>query len=204
VFLLLGAFHTALLTEPMMVYGSGQYAAIFPKYMAILIYGHWALTSLIAVGLALCAWISWALGSAAMAQGLMGLAVASPCILLLWLVRRGFYVSSNPQWASIGSGLYLLVTVAGTYKLYQHGWLTVASAFLVMGASGLIVSMGFIRFLRPQWKLAARDRAGMATIFRDHWKYGRWAASTEVLYSLSVAMYYIVVVSILGLEAPPR
>jgi O-antigen/teichoic acid export membrane protein len=199
VFMILGAIHTALLAEPMMVYGSGRYAATFHRYVAVLIYGHWAITSLIAVVLALWAWIAWSLGSAAMAQGLVGLTVASPCILLLWLVRRGFYVSSNPQWASIGSGLYLLVTVAGTYKLYQHGWLTVASAFLVMGASGLIVSMGFIGFLRPQWKLAARDRAGMATIFRDHWRYGRWAASTEVLYSLSVAMYYIVVVSILGL-----
>lgn len=199
VFMILGALHTAMLAEPMMVYGSGRYAATFRRYVAVLIYGHCGLTSLIAAVLALWAWLTWSLGSPAMAQGLVGLTVASPCILLLWLVRRGFYVSANPQWASMGSGLYLLLTVAGTYTLSQHGRLTVASAFLVMGASGLIVSMGFIAFLRPQWRLAARDRAGMAAIFRDHWGYGRWAASTELLYSLSVATYYVVVVSILGL-----
>jgi O-antigen/teichoic acid export membrane protein len=198
VFLLLGAFHTALLTEPMMVYGSGEYASIFPKYMAILIYGHWALTSLIATVLALCAGIAWLLDSTSMAQGLIGLAVASPFMLLLWLVRRGFYVSSNPQWSAIGGGLYLLVTVVGIYELNQYDRLTSASAFLVMGASGLIASLGFIGFLRPQWRLA-REKAGIAMVFRNHWRYGRWAASTEVLASLSGAISYFVVVSILGL-----
>jgi O-antigen/teichoic acid export membrane protein len=39
----------------------------------------------------------------------------------------------------------------------------------------------------------------MAMVFRDHWRYGRWAASSEFLSALSGTMYYFVVVSILGL-----
>ena len=43
VFLLLGVFHTAILTEPMLVFGPGRYCERFPEYLGILLRGHFAL-----------------------------------------------------------------------------------------------------------------------------------------------------------------
>ena len=39
IFLLLAAFHTAVLTEPMMIFGAGKYVDKFPKYLGILLFG---------------------------------------------------------------------------------------------------------------------------------------------------------------------
>ena len=43
VFLLLGTFHTAIFTEPMMVFGAGKHAEQFEKYLGILLRGHLSL-----------------------------------------------------------------------------------------------------------------------------------------------------------------
>src|ERR1035437_4795337 len=43
VFLLLGVFHSALPTGPMLVFGPGKYRERFPEYIGILLRGHFAL-----------------------------------------------------------------------------------------------------------------------------------------------------------------
>jgi len=43
VFWLFGVFHTAILTEPMLVFGPGKYRERFPEYLGILLRGHFAL-----------------------------------------------------------------------------------------------------------------------------------------------------------------
>ena len=39
-FLLIGTFHTSVLTEPMLVFGSGRFAARFRRYIGLLTIGH--------------------------------------------------------------------------------------------------------------------------------------------------------------------
>src|SRR3979409_2012944 len=43
-FLFICAFHTALLTEPMLVFGPGKYATQPRSYLNLLCRGHWLLT----------------------------------------------------------------------------------------------------------------------------------------------------------------
>src|SRR5262245_13042655 len=76
VFFLLAALYTAVLTEPMLVFGAGKYAEKFQKYLGILIMGHWGITGVIALILALAALVFWLLGSSNMAQVMLGLAIS--------------------------------------------------------------------------------------------------------------------------------
>jgi hypothetical protein len=46
VFLLIGTFHTALLTEPMLVFGPSRYEGRFSEYLGALLYGHLSFTAL--------------------------------------------------------------------------------------------------------------------------------------------------------------
>ena len=92
VFLLLSTFHTAVLTEPMLVFGANKYAGCFPQYLDLLTYGHRWITGVIGLLLALVALACWQFGADPLAQALTGLALAAPFILLMWLVRRAFYV----------------------------------------------------------------------------------------------------------------
>ena len=196
-FLFLGAVHTAVLTEPMAVFGAGKYAEKFREYLGILIYGHWGVTGIIALVLALLALAFWGLHSAAMARVLVGLALASPFILFLWLVRRAFYVTLRPEWSAVGGVLYVLLMIAGLYGLYRQQWLSSTSALLVMGGSSLVVSMGFLGLLQPSWS-SGIGNPSVGMVLSDHWRYGRWAVSSEALLALHNNIYIVIVTALLG------
>jgi O-antigen/teichoic acid export membrane protein len=196
-FLFLGAIHTAVLTEPMTIFGAGKYAENFRDYLGILIYSHCGVTGLIALVLAVAALVCWGLGAAAMALVLVGLVLASPAILLLWLVRRAFYVALHPEWSAVGGMLYGLLMVAGLYGLSRQQWLSSTAALLVMGGSSLVVSLGFLGLLQPAWRLERGD-IDVGMVLHDHWSYGRWAVSSEALLALHGHVYTVIVTALLG------
>lgn len=198
-FLLLTTFHTSVITEPMMVFGPGKYADRFPHYIGMLIYGHWWTTGVIALLLACTALALQHVGAADLSHALFGLAVASPLILLMWLVRRAFYVRSQPHWAATGGLLYLILMLAGMYGAYRQQWLSAASALIMMGIAALAVSFWLTILLRPQRPYASSSLAA-ATVLADHWGYGKWATSTAVLAWVSSSIFYLILPAWVGLE----
>ena len=124
IFLLFAAFHTAILTEPMMVFGAGRYAGKFDRYLGILLRGHFALmvpASLVLAGVAL---LLGRLYSPSVEHAFLGLAVAAGFILLLWLLRKVFHVTSQPGWAVLGSATYCAGVLACTCLLQASGRLS--------------------------------------------------------------------------------
>ena len=198
-FLLLGSFHTAVLTEPLLVLGAGKYANHIQKYLGLLLYGHAGLALVVSLFLAMAALIFWQLESAALAQALGGLAFASPFVLLLWLVRRGFYVSLQPQWAATGGALYLLLMLAGTYGLHQGHMLSSGSALVVMGLAGLVAGLWLAFRQRPQLRFS-RGNPTPRMVLVDHWGYGKWAVATAALMWVPGNIYYALLPMWLGLE----
>src|SRR5580700_7546891 len=85
VFLLFAALHSAILIEPMMVFGSNKYSAGFARYLAVLLTGHFSImipgcAILYAVALALRRFYSpqvW--------RAFLGVVFAASAILLFWL-----------------------------------------------------------------------------------------------------------------------
>lgn len=151
VFLLLGTFHTAILTAPLLVFGGGEYSEEFGKYLRLLLFVHIGLTAAMSFILAgAAAALSW-IGSAAAAQAFLGLATATPFILLIWLLRAACYARFRPQWATVSSALYLLMSVAGLYGVYRSHLLSPATAFAVMAVSGLIAGFWLLMLLEPRW-----------------------------------------------------
>jgi len=198
VFLLVAAFHTAILTEPMMVFGAGKYSENFRKYLGMLIYGHLAL--MIPIGLIILA-AALLLGrsySPEVQGALLGLAVAGPMILLLWLVRRAFYVRSQPGWAALGGALYLIFLLGAVYFLNTTHWLSHTTALLGMGLSSIFVGLLFVTYLRPQWAIVGNPTPVM--VATQHWRYGRWALGTAALMWFPGNIYSVILPSWIGLE----
>ena len=199
VFLLFGAFHTAILTEPMMVFGAGRYGEWFRKYLGMLIRGHFALMvpgSFLLVG---AAFLLGRLYSINVKHAFLGLALAAPFILLVWLVRRAFYVRLQPGWAAVGGGLYLLFLFVLTYALNVRHWLSPVTAFLGMGVSALVVSLFLLSHLRLSWRENAASPT-LATVANDHWRYGRWSMATAGLIWFPGNIYYALLPAWIGLE----
>lgn len=194
IYYFLMGFHTAVLTEPMMVFGAGKYRGQFKKYLGMLLYGHWGLSALIAVLLAVAAFGMQSFGSKPIAQALAGLAIASPFLLLLWLVRRGCYVEMQPQWAVLGSGLNLVVTLAGLFLLWHAGLVSSLSALVLLGAAAAIASLlpmvlhlrphlgGFAGNPTPAMVLENRSLLKVTSVIQTHWSYGRWLILQTIVY----------------------
>ena len=197
-FLLLGVFHTAILTEPMMVFGAGRYAERFQKYLGILLYSHFTLMVPVGLILSAAAFFIGRVYSPDVQKALFGLALGGPMILLLWLVRRAFYVRLQPGWAALGGGFYLGLLLGATYLLWTAHRLSPATAFLGMGLSALLVSLLLIRRLHPKWMMVGNPTPRM--VARVHWSYGRWALGTAGLMWFPGNIYFVVLPAWLGLE----
>jgi len=198
VFLLFGVFHTAILTEPMLVFGPGKYRERFPEYLGILLRGHFALMLPGAALLAATAFLLGWLYSPAVERAFLALAIAGPFILLLWLLRRAFYVRLNPGWSAVGGGVYLAILLAGILALRNAGRLSPATGFLAMAAASLITCLILFALLHPK---LATESSTMRAVATDHWRYGKWAAATAGPAWFSSNVYFLVLPAWFGLEA---
>ena len=199
IFLLVGTFHTASLAEPMMVFGAGQYAGHFEKYLGILLRGHFALMLPCGLILVAAAFLLGRVYPASVEGAVLGVALAAPFILLLWLVRRAFYVRLQPGWAAAGGFLYL-VLLFGLISALQAGQrLSPMTTFLGMGAVALVVCVFLLLRLGPSWT-AERGKPSPAVVFADHWRYGRWSVATAGISWLPSNIYYVLLPTWFGLE----
>lgn len=197
VFLIVATLHTALIADPLIIFGAAKYRDRLRDYFAVLERGHWRATGAGAVLLALAGVVLLALGHGAVGSAFLALAVAGPLILLQWLMRRGCYVHVGPQLAALGGLVYMAVLVAGSMLLIRLDWLSAPAALLLMGA-GSAVSAAWIR-----WRLAVRridrDTELERAVASDHWTYGRWAVGTGLLGALMLNIYYIAMPLVHGL-----
>ena len=199
VFIFLATFHTALFTEPMLIFGAGKYAEHFPQYLRLLLYGHWGVTGMMAVLVGSAALLCWWGNAGALAHVLAALAFALPCILLQWLVRRAFYVRFQPQWSAVGGVLYLVLMLAGMQGVHWLNGLSPASALAIMGLASLVVGLALTVLLRSQ-QGSPTPRLGLHTVLADHWRYGKWASITTASTWVSRELYYPLLPVWAGLE----
>lgn len=196
VFLLLLVFHSAILTGPMLVFGPGKYRERFPEYLGILVRGHFALMLPGAALLAAAAFLLRWLYSPAVERAFLALAIAGPFILLLWLLRRAFYVRLNPGGAAAGGGVYLLILLASALTLRAAGRLTPATGFLAMAAASLITCLILLVLLRPT---LAADSPAMRAVAADHWRFGKWGAAAAGPGWVTDNIYFLVLPAWVGL-----
>jgi O-antigen/teichoic acid export membrane protein len=134
--------------------------------------------------------------SSAVERAFLALAIAAPFILLLWLLRRAFYVRLNPGWAAVGGGVYLLVLLASALTLRAAGRLTPATGFLAMAAASLITCLLLLILLRPT---LATDSSAIRAVVADHWRYGKWLAASVGPGWITENIYFLVLPAWVGL-----
>ena len=200
VFYLLAGFHTAVLTEPMMVFGAGKYREQFRKYFGIVLWGHWGISALISLGLSIVAWGFSQIGSPTMASALFGLAVVSPFLLLIWLARRACYAQLYPAWAVVGGGFNLLIILAGLFLIWRTGVVSSFNGFLLLGAAGGLASLLILKRLKPQ-VVGYVGNPTPFVVLADHWEYGRWNILGFLLYWASGQILMLLIPIFLGLAA---
>ena len=199
ILLIVGSFHGALLTDPMLVFGASRFTETAPAYLRALIFGHWILTlpvALVALGSGL---VLHFLGAGVLSPALLGLAVATPLYLLLLLLRRACYVRMDPRRSAVASGLYLVVTLLGAFAAWRMTELSSESGFLALAAGSLASSGWLLSRLGVAWSLPSR--AEISEIVSVHWEFSRWALGTNVAQWVRGNLYVFILPIWGGLEA---
>jgi O-antigen/teichoic acid export membrane protein len=192
IFLLIGSIHSAMLTEPLLVFGPGKYKDRLPEYMGSLLYGHLSFAGLGSATLLLVSAGFALAGSNALAVAMLALALTGPFILLLWLTRRMCYTRSEPRLAASGGAVYMVLMVAGAWILYRQEWLSVATALGVMAISALSTSIWLMVRLRVKLP-PLRQSQLVRDAFADHWSYGRWSVGNQGLNWIPMNIYYVII-----------
>ena len=136
ILLFMSVVYASLILEPMTVFGPSIFKDDFRAYLGILLRIHCALSLLMIVAVSPGRSPNALKPTSSLPAALVGVAVASPCLLLFWLVRRGFYVHLVPKKAAVGACVYSAVVLAGVTAVYKLHSLSSLLAFLIMAAAG--------------------------------------------------------------------
>lgn len=197
-FLFLGVFHTALLTEPMLVFGSGRYRDRLEPYLGWLLRRHARFCVVAGLMLAAAGAAAQVGGHGLLAQALFALALTQPAQLLPWMLRDANYIGGHPRDSAAGGACYLLVIGVVLFTLARLDRLTIVTGILAMGTAALAASALFVWRLRVPIFGAIAAPPGAAA---DHWRYGRWAIATGLTHYIPQNLPLLLVPMILGYAA---
>lgn len=196
--ILIGSVQTAIIIEPMMVFGASYYEARFNKYLGNIIYLHVGV--MFVLGLIIIAF-SMLMGKyyyALTSNLLIILAITAPLILLFWILRHAFYVRFQSLFSAISSGINLILVVTLMYLFLRFEMLTGETAFIIMGLTALVVSLCIIVYFKPN--ILEPKKINLLQVLRKHFRYGRWALGTAGLIWLPGNIYFLIMPMSLGLE----
>jgi O-antigen/teichoic acid export membrane protein len=199
IYIMLALVYQSLVLEPMGVFGGSAFRNNLRGYLRSLISIHVVLSAAICIALIL----AWAVAhhvsaSSAVTGALAGIAFASPCLMLFALARRTFYVELSPAPAAAGAFIYSAVVLAGLFIVYHRALLSPLSAFLLIGAGGLITGVVLMFALRSGLSSSGPAPA-VSEAWTRHWRYGRWALASCIAGWLPSYIYFPVLSSSTGM-----
>jgi O-antigen/teichoic acid export membrane protein len=200
IFLLLGAGHSALLSDPMLVFGAGTYRGRFSAYLDVLLRAHWVFSGAASLILLATALVFLLMGQGTLTATLTALAFAIPLILLQWLLRLACYVQLEPYRAAYAGASYMGFVLLGIGGIEYVDWLTPAASIGVMGIASLVSVMGILRSFRGQWP-QVREKHLFREVVADHWGYSRWIVGSHLLAWIPQSSFYLILPAWGGLGA---
>lgn len=200
IFLFLGAFHTGMLNEPMLVFGSGKYKGKIRAYLRVLLLGNWIFGIIVGTIFFLAYLVFLLFTSSPLTPTLLGLAIASPFILFQWLMRRACYISLQPQFAAIAGAGYMVLILSSAFGLHYYEWLDPTTALFIMAFANLLSGLWLFFKLGVHLNLN-KDNELISQTLNDHWRYGRWASGTAALAWIPGNVFILFLPIWWGLEA---
>lgn len=199
IFLLFGTIHSALVTEPLVVFGAGRHQQNISRYIEAVLIGNFRVTAFTSLLLLIGALLFAVFENHSIALCLLTLAFVSPLILMQWMMRRASYLCSDGSLAARAGLGYVAILLPGAVFLNNYNLLSFVAALLLMGIASLVTGSWII------FRLKLAIVPGRWTEFREeiysHWNYGRWSIGTGAMGWATGNLYYLILPIWGGLEA---
>jgi len=200
VFLLLSYVYQSLLSEPQGVFSGSAYSKCLRGYLKALLSIQAVVTVFGLVLLGGSAAIVAAMGKAEGLPGaLAGVALASPCILFFWLLRRAYYMNLAPARAAMGAFIYCALVTGGLFVAYKKALVSPFSAYLLMAIGALGTGLFLLSQVNKALPPDTAQGPTAAQAWHKHWEYGRWALAVSVVTWIPYYMYYPLVSAFSGM-----
>jgi O-antigen/teichoic acid export membrane protein len=121
------------------------------------------------------------------AKWFVALALATPAVLFLWLVRAASYLLGQVSVALFGSVVYMVSMAILIPLAHVRGLLTPESAMVVMGISSVIGSAAVLA--RLGWAKERWRTPSLSDVAREHWTYGRWLLGSAMAHSVAYGLF---------------
>lgn len=186
----------AVITEPMMVFGSARLEGDRSRYLGAVLALQLALVALFVTTICAAAWL-WArlVETGGAASTLIYASAALGGTHLRELARKSFYSSFAPGRALLNDALYSALLFTGIALVTVRGDLSTNVAFLILGAAGAaagltgLVAVGAARLV---------SQAEIRDALRLHWRYGKWMIGVSGARWSANELYYFVAAGIVG------
>ena len=178
-FLIALGFHNSFIVEPYAVFAPRQAPPKLPLYETAVNWLHWIVFGTAgALGAAAC----WILLDGEFRRAALIFCFSCPIAYYLWHRRRACYVRAKPEGVLVITSVYAVSVLSIAFVAHRFGLLDSATVFVVLAlasTAGLIAAHWFGRKGRKSTRPKSADLREAA---RLHWKYGKWAAGTTLLY----------------------
>lgn len=201
IFLLISMAFTALLIDPLLVYGAVRWQNAFHQYLARVLVGLGLLSCAAAIMFVTLSQFSHLIDEThALRPLLLTFSWAGPIILMMWVLRRSLYAVKKPNIAAAGGAIYLVSLLAMAVSVHDVRGLTAQGAIVIMAIASLVTTA----FL---WKSTSGRRSKNGTapldastreVLLTHWRYGRWLLGWYILDWLGSDILYLVLAPIHG------
>lgn len=200
VFLLLSYVYQSLLSEPQGVFSGSAYSQCLRGYLKALLGIQAMVTIFGIVLLGGSAAVVYFMGKADGLPGaLAGVAIASPCILLFWLLRRAYYMNLAPARAAVGALIYCALVAGGLSLAYKETLVSPFSAYLMMAIGALGAGIYLLTQVNKALPADTVKAPTAGQAWHKHWEYGRWALAVSVVTWIPYYMYYPLVSAFNGM-----
>lgn len=183
-FLLLAQVQTALFAEPMSVFAPSRYADEAPAYVRAVVKLHRRGAWLAALALLAVAGVLAVTGSTAPARAFLGVGLATPGLLELWLRRRVLYLEGRVARSTTTSAVLLVAGTGGVLGMGALGALSAETGLIVLGAAAWIA-------IAASGRPADANAPEPGDVLHAHWSYGRWALLSALLGWCGNAYYFL-------------
>jgi len=198
--LLLGTIHTAVVIEPMLVFGAGKYSKDLKPYVLFLLNLHAGFSAILLLLIGIISITLWISELHELAMLIFVTTASGLMVLFLWLIRRLYYIKMHFQYSAVGGLAYAVILLGGVAVVHMMGLLTPIASMLILGsASALIGFLLLLVFLRStdtsECQILLPRQA-----WADHWSYARWSIPGSVFMWIPGNLYYVLLPVWSGLE----
>jgi O-antigen/teichoic acid export membrane protein len=183
------AVQMALFTDPLLVFAAGKYASRPQGYLRAVLRAHFVVWSIVALVITGFAYLSGLVESPVLQLSLTSMALATPAVNLLHLVRRLCYARSAVNVAALMAASYLVLVAAALWVLARLGHVSPFTAYLSLA----VISAG----LSAVWLVRALQKGqdepvlSQGEVLSAHVGYAGWGVAGALLAWVPIGIWYV-------------